>query len=88
MTRSRTQVRWVAICWLPSELRLAPRTIPVVPDWGRLVAAVAGPDLEAWGRREVGQGIGAHHRGEWVMAGRKSLRSQKPSEPSSARSQI
>jgi hypothetical protein len=47
-----------------------------VPDWGRLVASVAEPDLEAWGRREVGQGIGAHHRGEWVMARRKSLRSQ------------
>lgn len=33
------------------------------------------PDLEA-AAVKVGQGIGAHRRGEWVMARRKALRSQ------------
>jgi hypothetical protein len=47
-----------------------------VPVWGRSIASVAGPDLEAGSRRELGQGNGPAHRGEWVMARRKSLRSQ------------
>ena len=31
---------------------------PIVLVWGRLSASVAGPDLEAGGRREVGQATG------------------------------